>query len=409
MHDVVVTGLGAVTPVGGSLSATWEALLDGDSGAGPVTQFDLDGYDYQYQTAAGCEVEVDLSTHEFVDERSTGRHSQLGLVAASEAVADAGFDHDTDADPDWDPERVGVSYASCLGGQLEIDEQQYRLRRGERADTRFSIQLLPSSVAGHTSIEFDARGPNRAPSTACAAGSHAIAGAADDIRLGRADVVVAGGADAGVCSTGLAAFDSLRAMSRRDDEPQAAIRPFDADRDGFLLAEGAGTLVLESADHAAARDATVYAEVSGVGRSADADHPARPASDARGLTAAVEQALTDADCSPADIDHVNAHATATPRGDDHEALCLQQVFDDPPPVTANKGNLGHSLGASGAIEAVVSVASIREGTIPPTVNHDTPDCDLDVVTEPRGAEPDVVLTNSAGFGGTNGAVVFECV
>ena len=409
MHDVVVTGLGTVTSVGRTAPETWTALLDGERGGGPVTQVDLDAYDYDYRTTAGCEVDADVSTNELVDERTMARHSQLGLVAASEAVFDAGFNPDTTTDPNWNPTRAGVSYASCLGGQLEIDEHQHRLREGTRADTRFSIQLLPSSVAGRTSIAFDARGPNRTPSTACAAGTHAIAGAVDDIRLGRADVMIAGGADAGVCSTVLAAFDSLRAMSRRDGEPQAAIRPFDADRDGFLLAEGAGTLVLESADHAAARNATVYAEVSGTGRSADADHPARPASDARGLTAAVERALADADCSPADIDHVNAHATATPRGDDHEALCLQQVFDDPPPVTANKGNLGHSLGASGAIEAAVSVASIREGTIPPTVNHDTPDCDLDVVTEPRDAEPDVVLTNSAGFGGTNGAVVFERV
>lgn len=407
MNDVVVTGLGAITPVGESFSETWESLLDQRSGAQSITQFDLDTYEYEFRTRVGCEVDADPSTHPLVDERSAGRHAQLGVVAANEAVVDAGFD--TDAGPEWDPTRVGVSYASCLGGQLEIDEHQLRMRDGGRPNTRFSIQLLNSSVAGHTSIAFDARGPNRAPSTACAAGTHAIASAVDDIRLDRADVVIAGGADTGVCSTGVAAFDSLRAMSSRNDEPTAAIRPFDADRDGFLLAEGAGALVLESASHAAERGATVYAEVTGVGRSAGADHLIRPANDGRGLIAAIERALSDADRSPRDVDHVNAHATATPRGDDHEALCLRQVFDDPPPVTANKGNLGHSLGASGAIEAGVAVGSIREGTVPPTVNHETPDCELDVVTEPRDSEPSVVVSSSAGFGGTNGAVVFERV
>ncbi|MEZ3145511.1 beta-ketoacyl synthase [Halobaculum sp. MBLA0143] len=407
MNDVVVTGLGTITPVGGSLSETWESLLGHESGAGPITQFDLDTYGYDFRTRVGCEVAADPSAHPSVDERSAGRHAQFGVVAASEAVADAGFD--ADDGPDWDPTRAGVSYASCLGGQLEIDEHQLRMRDGGRPDTRFSIQSLTSSVAGHASVVFDARGPNRAPSTACAAGTHAIADAVDDVRLGRADVMIAGGADAGVCSTGLAAFDSLRAMSSRNDAPTAAIRPFDADRDGFLLGEGAGALVLESASHAAERGATAYAAVTGVGRSADADHLIRPASDGRGLIAAIERALADADRSPADVDHVNAHATATPRGDDHEALCLHEVFDDPPPVTANKGNVGHTLGASGAIEGAISAASIHEGTIPPTVNHETPDCGVDVVTEPRDADPEVVLANSAGFGGTNGAVVFERV
>lgn len=404
MNDVVITGVGAVTPVGRSASRTWDALKDGESGADSISLFDVAEYEYDFRTGDGCEVDVDLTEDDDVDERSMGRHTQLGVVAAKEAMADAGFS----TDPDWDdPRKVGVSFASCVGGQLEIEENLLSLREEGSVATRFSIQLLPNSTAGYNSILFDAQGPNRAPSTACAAGTHAICDAVDDIRLGRADVMIAGGSDAGVCSSVHSCFDVLRALSTEYSTPEEAIRPFDENRDGFLLGEGGGALVLESAEHAERRGAPIYAAIEGTGRSADADHPARPAEDARGLKAAVTNALREAGRDPAQIDHVNAHGTATPRGDEHEALCLREVFDDVPPVTSTKSAIGHTLGASGAIEAVVSVLAIRDDVLPPTINYETPDpdCDVPVVDETTGADVDAVVSNSAGFGGTNGTLV----
>lgn len=404
MNDVVITGLGAVTPVGESVSQTWEAIKDERSGADSISLFDVDEYEYDFRTGDGCEVDVDPTEYDVVDERSMGRHTQLGVIAAKEAMEDAGYS----TDPDWeDPRRVGVSFASCVGGQLEIEENVMGLRERGSVATRFSILLLPNSTAGHNSILFDAQGPNRAPSTACAAGTHAICDAVDDIRLGRTDVMIAGGSDAGVCSAIHGCFDVIRALSADYGTPDEAIRPFDESRDGFLLGEGGGALVLESAEHAEQRGAPIYATVEGTGRSADADHPARPAEDARGLEASVTSALREAGRDPDEIDHVNAHGTATPRGDEHEALCLRKVFDDVPPVTSPKSSMGHTLGASGAIEAVLSVLAIENDVLPPTINYETPDpdCDVPVVAETTSADVDAVLSNSAGFGGTNGTLV----
>lgn len=395
-----------MTPVGESLRQTWDAMTNGESGAGSISSLDLGAYEYDFRTTVACEVDIEPAERDSVDERSMGRHSQLGVIAAREAMSDGGFP----LEPNWDdPEKVGVSFASCIGGHLEIEENVTKLREEGSAATRFSIQLLPNLTAGHVSIMFDARGPNRAPSTACAAGTHALCDAVDDIRLGRADVMIVGGADAGVCVTVLGSFDVLRAMSTRNERPEAAIRPFDAERDGFLLGEGAGALVLESAEHAAERGASVYAAIEGVGRSADAEHPVRPATDARGLKAAVQEALADAERTPDAVDHVNAHATATPRGDEHEALCLNETFDEVPPVTGTKSMIGHTLGASGAIEAAVATLSIEEGVIPPTCNYETPDpdCDVPVVGETTGADVETVLSTSAGFGGTNGTVIIS--
>lgn len=405
MNDVVVTGLGAVTPVGASVSETWESVKKGESGASSISLFDPDEYEYDFRANAACEVDIDPTDRDVVDERSMGRHSQLGVIAAKEAMEDAGFG----TDPSWnEPQNVGVSFASCVGGQLEIEENLRGIYDSGSIATRFSIQFLPNSTAGHNSILFDAQGPNRAPSTACAAGTHAICDAVDDIRLGRADVMIAGGSDAGVCSIVVGGFDVLRALTTKHDDPADAIRPFDEDRDGFLLGEGAGTLVLESAEHAEQRGAPIYATIEGVGLSGDADHPARPARDARGLKASVRSALDEAGREPDQIDHVNAHGTATPRGDEHEALCLDEVFDDVPPVTSVKSMMGHTLGASGAIEAVISTLAIRDDVLPPTANYETPDpdCDVPVVGETTSADVDSVVSNSAGFGGTNGTLVF---
>ncbi len=398
-REVVVTGLGAVTSVGASAPATWSAVRQGESGVGAIERFDPDEYDLRARIAA--ETSFDPGSSDTYDERTMGRYSQLALAAALEAVDDAGLDPDG---ADWTPERVGTSIATGLAGLPEIESAA-----GGRPNPRFLVTALSNLAAGHVSMTLDAKGPNRAPATACAAGTHAIADAVADVRRGRADVVLAGGTDAPISPLGVGGFDAMRALSTRNDRPEAASRPFDADRDGFVLAEGSGCLVLESRDHAVDRGATSYAEISGFGLTADAYDATRPPEDAEGLGRAVERALDDAGRDPAAVDHVNAHATSTPRGDESEARAIRSVFDEPPAVTAPKSVLGHSLGAAGAIEAVLVAKTIESGTIPPTTNLETldDDCDVPVVTEPRDATVDVAVSTSAGFGGTNGALVFE--
>ncbi|QIO21848.1 beta-ketoacyl synthase [Haloarcula sp. JP-L23] len=403
-RDVVVTGLGLVTALGETVEATWQGLCDGTSGAGPITRFDPEAAGIRSNVA--CEVPVDPATvppDDRVDDRVMGRYAQFAVAAAAEAVADAGYDP---TDPDWTPERVGTSIGTGLAGLAEIESAA-----GERPSPSFLVSALTNLAAGHVSMCVDARGPNRAPGTACSAGTHAIAAAVEDVRHGRADVVVAGGTDAAISPLGVGSFDSMRALSGRDDDPAAASRPFDADRDGLVLGEGSGGVVLESRDHARERDATPYAAVTGIGRTGDAHHVTRPAEDGTGLRRCIERALSDAGHDPASVGHVNAHATSTPVGDAREAAALRSVFDDPPPVTSVKGHLGHALGAAGAIEAAVVARSVAEGTIPPTLNYETPDpeCALPVVTDPRETATDVAVSTSAGFGGTNGALVFERV
>ena len=398
--EVVVTGIGAVTPLGERAYRTWESLLAGESGAGPITRFDPDEAGVRSRVA--CEVETDPDDDR-IDDRTMGRYAEFAVAAAGEAIADAGFDP---AGPDWEPDRVGTAIASALGGFPEIDDAA-----GTRPSPRFLITALSNLAAGHVSMCFDARGPHRAPATACAAGTHAIADAIDDIRHGRADVVLAGGAEAPISPLGVGSFDSMRALSTRNDDPAGASRPFDADRDGFVLGEGGAVLVLEARKHATDRGVSPYAAVTGAGRTADAHHPTRPAEGASGLRRAVERALADAGRDPDAVDHVNAHGTSTPTGDTREAEAFRTLFDEVPPVTSVKGGVGHALGAAGAVESAVVARSIAEGVIPPTANHETPDpdCAVPVVTDSRDADLEVVVTTSAGFGGTNGALVFEDV
>lgn len=402
MEDVVITGVGTVTSVGETASETWEALKDGASGAKPISGFDPEEFDFR--TKSGCQVDIDPDEHDLVEPRSMGRYAQISVMSAKEAIQDAGFD----GEPDWDdPQNVGVSLASCEGGLDVVEGGAIDLREDRPIGARFAIRFLTNLAAGHVSIAFNAQGPNRAESTACAAGTHAICAAFDEIQLGRADVMIVGGSDAALCPSAIAAFDSMRALSTNDDTPGEAIRPFDKHRDGFLMGEGAGVLILETAEHAKERGADIYAAVEGTGRSGDADHPARPARDARGLKSSITSALEEAGRDPDEIDHVSAHGTATPRGDQHEAMCLNKIFDDVPPVTSIKSMLGHTLGASGAIEAVIGALSIQNDVIPPTINYETPDpdCDIPVVDEKTHTEVETVLSNSAGFGGTNGSVV----
>lgn len=402
MRDVVITGVGAVTPVGGTAQATWEAITRGESGAGPVTGFDMATLDREFRSQIACEVDRDTTAHPCVNERNMARHSQFGVVAAAEALADAGFGQD----PEWDdPSRVGVSIGNCLGESGDMGSAAVALRNDGSVSTRLSVRYLPNMPSGYVSITFDAQGPNRAPATACAAGTHAIARGVDDIRLERADVMIVGGSETGVRPVPFAGFDVIRALSTRNDQPATASRPFDESRDGFVMAEGGGILILEAADHAEQRGASTYARVAGVGQSGDAEHPTRPPSDARGLSSAVTRALEDADIERSAVDHVNTHGTSTPRGDDHEMTCLRSVFETVPPVTSVKGSLGHTLGAAGAIEAVIAALSIHEETIPPTVNHETTGDSFPVVAETRSQPVETVVSNSAGFGGTNGTVV----
>jgi len=399
-REAVVTGLGLVTPLGESADSTWAGLLDGVSGAGPITRFDP--YEAGVRADIACEVGTDAAADR-IDGRTMGRYAQFAVAAAAEALRDAGFDP---ASPDWVPERAGTSIGSGLAGLSEIEAAA-----GDRPSPSFLVTALTNLAAGHVSMCVDAKGPNRAPGTACSAGTHAIAAAADDVRRGRADVVVAGGTDAAISPLGVGCFDAMRALSTRTDDPEAASRPFDADRDGLVLAEGCGVVVLESREHARDRGATPYAAVTGSGRTADAYHPTRPAESGDGLRRCVERALSDADVDPAAVDHVNAHATSTPVGDACEADALDAAFAGTgvPPTTSVKGHLGHALGAAGAIEAAVVARTVAEGTVPPTANYETPDpdCDVPVVADPRETDVDVAVSTSAGFGGTNGALVFE--
>lgn len=403
MSDVVVTGLGAVTAVGADVDSTWSALTAGDSGAGPITQFDASEYPKVPDIA--FEVDADPAEWALTDARRMGRYSQFAIEAAEQALADAGLGETAE---DRDSTTVGTSIATVMGGAPEFEEYVGRMENGDRVSPRSIIRYLPNLAAGHVSIEFDADGPNRAPSSACAAGTHAISNAASDIRTGRADVMIAGGAET-FSPTTMATFGALRGFSGREDDPEGACRPFDEDRDGTVAGEGAAVLVLESRSHARERGATPLATVSGVGLSADATHPTKPPDDAAGMQKAVRAALADAGVDPSDVDHVNAHATGTPTGDVHEATGLNRLFDDPPPVTSIKSIVGHPYGASGAIESAAVVKTIEEGTMPPTLNCENKDdaCDVPVVTEARDADVSVAISNSFGFGGTNGSLVFE--
>jgi len=400
-RDVLVTGIGLVTPLGTDADATWAAAVAGETGAGPLTRFDPDGL--RLRSRITCEIAAEFTDHDRIDARNTGRYGRLAVAAATEALDDAGLDLDGDG---WDADRTGVAIGTGIGGSPEYEEGVADVRSSGRPSPRFVVRFLPNLAAGQVSIAVDARGPNRAPATACAAGAQAIADAVDDVRLGRADAMLAGGTESAFTPTAMTGFDAMRALSTRNDEPAAASRPFDADRDGFVMAEGAGVLLLESRDRARERGVEPYAAVGGVGLSGDAAHPTRPPEDARGLRRSMRAAIDDAGLAPDAVDLVNAHATATPRGDAHEATAVDAVLPDPL-VWAPKGGLGHALGAAGAVETGLAARALAAGVVPPTPNHETPDpdCPVRVATAARDADPGSVLCNSAGFGGTNASLV----
>jgi 3-oxoacyl-[acyl-carrier-protein] synthase II len=406
---VVVTGLGAVSPVGPDVASTWAALLAGRSGVGAVTLFDASAHDVRIAAEVkGFEPEDHFERREA---RRLDRYTQLFLVAAREAVTDARIRFGPD---DPAAERAGVMVGAGFGGMRSfIDEIDVLRRRGPDRVSPLGIpKIIANMAAGLASIEHHLLGPVSCVLTACAASANAIGDGAELIRRGAADVVLAGGAEAPVTDYALAAFAQARALSTRNDDPPAASRPFDARRDGFVIGEGAGALVLEERDRALARGATIHAELTGYGMSADAYHITLPRPGGSGAARAMRAALDDAGIGPADLGYVNAHGTSTEANDATETAALKLALGDHAyrvPVSSTKSMTGHTLGAAGAMEAIAAILAMRDGVIPPTINATDPDpeCDLDYV--PNAARPAAIghaMSNSFGFGGHNVALVF---
>ncbi len=407
-ETVVVTGLGATTPLGGDVASTWSAMLAGRSGVHSIGQPWAEELPVRFAAQAAADPAEVVSR---VQARRMDRCEQLALVAAREAWADAGS-------PAVDPERLGVAVTSGIGGIGSILAGYDTLKeKGWSRLSPFTVpMLMPNGSAGWISMEFGARAGAHSLVSACASGAEAIGYGIDMIRSGRADVVIAGGTEAAIMALNIAAFAVMRAMSTRNDEPERASRPWDKARDGFVLGEGAGMLVLESLSHARQRGAMVHAIAAGAGYSADAYHIAHPAPDGAGVIAAITRALADARVDPGQVVHVNAHATSTPEGDVVEAQALAKALGaaiDGVIVTSTKSMTGHLLGGAGAIESVAAVLALRERVSPPTINLDDLDEDvpIEIATEPRplskrGSEPMAVLNNAFGFGGHNVSLVF---
>jgi 3-oxoacyl-[acyl-carrier-protein] synthase II len=405
---VVVTGLGATTPLGGDVASTWAAMLAGQSGVRRITE----PWAEQLPVRIAAPAAVDpVEVVGRVQARRMDRCEQFALVAAREAWADAGA-------PEVDPERLGVSVTTGIGGiGSTLAAYDTLNEKGWQRISPYTVpMLMPNGAAGWISMEFGAHAGAHCMVSACASGAEAIGYAIDMIRSGRADVVLAGGTEAAIMPLNIGAFAVMRAMSTRNDEPERASRPFDKARDGFVLGEGAGMLVLESLSHARERGATVYAIAAGAGYSSDAYHIAHPAPDGAGVAAAIGRALADAKVDPAQVTHVNAHATSTPEGDPLEAQALVRALGpaaDGVIVTSTKSMTGHLLGGAGAIESVAAILSLRNQVAPPTINLEDLDDDvpIEVATEPRplskrGSEPMAVLNNAFGFGGHNVSLVF---
>jgi 3-oxoacyl-[acyl-carrier-protein] synthase II len=403
---VVVTGLGAVTPLGLDVESSWSSLIAGESGAGEITQFDHTDYKVHF----ACEVKG-LDPTIWIDRkdaRRMDRFTHLVLAAARQAESDAGIDIASEAD------RVGASIATGIGGLRSFQEcYDTLLTRGPDRVNPFAIPaIIPNLGAGWVSIELGTRGPLGSQCTACAASNMAIGDGLDSIRLGRADVMFCGGTEAAVNEVGIAGFAAMRALSLRNDDPQRASRPFDAERDGFVMGEAGAVVVLEELEHAKARGAKIYAEVAGYGLSSDAKHITEP--DPTGPVNAFKMALGDAGVATDEVDYINAHATSTPVGDSSETQMLKYAIGEQnaykTPVSGTKGATGHCLGAAGAIEAMFTILAIRDGKLPPTINYEVedPTCDLDYVpNEARDADVKVAVSNSFGFGGHNACVVFK--
>jgi 3-oxoacyl-[acyl-carrier-protein] synthase II len=405
---VVITGMGAVTPLGLTVDDFWKGLVAGRSGIGPMTHCDPTNYPTR---VAGEINDFDFRAYmDFKEGKRMARFSQLAVAATRMAIADAEIDLGHE-----DLERIGVVLGNGNGGFPTIDQEMRTIvgRGGHRINPFFFPMVLPNMAASQVSIVFGICGHSSTIVTACAAATQAIGEATEMVRHGRLDVVLSGGTEAGISELGLAGFSVIKAMTARNDPPEKASRPFDALRDGFVPSEGAAILVLESLEHALAREANILAEVVGYGVSADAFNVVAPDPDGRGAALAMERAILDAGLTPEAIDHINAHATSTPVGDAVETLAIKRLFGERAyriPISATKSMIGHTLGAAGALEAVACVQTIREDLIHPTINHECPDpdCDLDYVpNEARPARVNTVLSNSFGFGGQNACLIIQ--
>ena len=403
---VVVTGLGAITPLGDDVPTTWNAVLEGVSGVDRIRRFDPS--DLKTQFAAEVK---DFDPTKFMsarDARKVDRFTQFAQVAAGEAVADSGLDMESE-----DPSQVGVLVGSAVGGIISLLEQAEMMRQyGARRVSPFTIPaLMVNAAAGQVAITFGLQGPNLAVATACATGSHAIGEAAAIVGRGDAQVMLAGGSEAGIVPVAIAGFNVMGALSTRNEDPQGACRPFEADRGGFVIGEGSAMMVLESLEHALARGARIYGEVLGYGATADAFHITAPAQDGKGAALAMEKALQRAAIPPESVDYINAHGTGTLLNDASETAALKMVFGDHAyklAVSSTKSMTGHLLGAAGAIEAIFCLLAMRDQTLPPTINYVTPDPALDLDYVPNVARRRAVnmaLSNSFGFGGHNASLV----
>ena len=406
---VVVTGLGIVSPVGSQITEAWDNVLNGRSFIGPITGFDVSAYPTRFAgEVRGFAVEDYLPAKEA---RRMDHFIQFGFAASSQAFKDSGLEV-TEANA----ERIGVAMGAGIGGLDTIQQTHFKLTEAQ-GPRKVSPFFIPASIinmiSGHVSIAYGLKGPNLAMVTACTTSTHSIGIAARTIQYGDADVMIAGGAEMAINPLGVAGFCQAKALSERNDEPTKASRPFDRDRDGFVMADGAGAIVLEEYEHAKARGARIYAEFVGFGMSGDAHHITAPPEDGDGARRSMIAALKDAGVNPSELQHINAHATSTPLGDVGETTALKRALGDAAyhvAISATKSITGHLLGAAGAVEAIFAILAIRDQVAPPTINLDNPDprCDLDYV--PNIARPmsiDVALSNSFGFGGTNGSLVFR--
>jgi 3-oxoacyl-[acyl-carrier-protein] synthase II len=400
---VVVTGLGAITPVGNDVAATWRAIIEGKPGAGPITKFDAANFPVRF----ACEVKG-FDPLQYMDRKEAKRsdaYAQYAIAGAAQAMADAKL-----TDPGlYDPDRVGVILGSGIGGLKSFEEQHdtYRERGASKISPFFIPMFIADIAAGLVSMRFNAKGPNYATVSACATSAHAIGDAFRTIQYGDADIVITGGSEATVTPMAIGGFANMKALSERNDSPETASRPFDQTRDGFVMGEGAGVVILEDYEHAVKRGAHMYAEIVGYGATGDAYHLTAPAPDGEGAQRAMRRAMADANLEPTDIDYINAHGTSTPANDLNETKAIKAVFGDVASeinVSSTKSMTGHMLGAAGAVEFILCALSVRDCVVPPTINYEHPDPELDLNYTPNRAvrrDVEIALSNSFGFGGHN--------
>ncbi|WP_036879416.1 beta-ketoacyl-ACP synthase II [Xylanibacter oryzae] len=414
LKRVVVTGIGAVTPLGNNSEETWENLISGVSGAAPITQFDTTNFKTQF----ACEVK-NLNVTDYIDRkeaRKMDRYTQLAMISAMQGVKDCGIDLETE-----DKNRIGVIYGVGIGGIRTFEEEVKYYGVHEADGPKFNPFFIPKMIAdiaaGQISIHFGFHGPNYTTTSACASSTNALADAFNLIRLGKANIIVSGGAEAAICGCGVGGFNALHALSTRNDDPQHASRPFSASRDGFIMGEGAGCIILEELEHAKARGAKIYAEMVGEGESADAYHITASHPEGLGAKLVMEAALDDAGMKPEDIDYINVHGTSTHVGDISEVKAIKDVFGDAAyklNISSTKSMTGHLLGAAGAVEAMACILAVKNDIIPPTINHDENDKDEEIdynlnftFNKAQKRTVRVALSNTFGFGGHNACVIFK--